>query len=223
MKLLLTSNGLKNAALMGEFIDNLPINPRLCTVAWIPTASHFKREKSWLHADYQELAASGVQVSVVDIASLPSSVVLEKCASANALWFDGGDPGYLMHWIRESGLGAELPRLLDTRLYVGVSAGSMIAAPDLEIKREFPHEDEIELTDFSACDLVTFVTVPHYNSPDFPDYATEPVRAFSEKVSYPVYGVPEGSAIFDVDGRISMIGSGIEKFESGKLVETPGE
>src|SRR5690349_9393177 len=47
---------------------------------------------------------------------------------ADALLVDGGDATYLSHWMRESGLAELLPSWPD-KVWVGVSAGSMVMAP----------------------------------------------------------------------------------------------
>ena len=47
---------------------------------------------------------------------------------ADALLVNGGDPLYLCHWMRESGLADLLPSLREM-VWVGVSAGSMVMTP----------------------------------------------------------------------------------------------
>ena len=48
----------------------------------------------------------------------------------DALLVGGGDPLYLCYWMRQSGLADLLPSLRET-VYVGVSAGSMVMAPNI--------------------------------------------------------------------------------------------
>ncbi len=48
----------------------------------------------------------------------------------DALLVGGGDPLYLCYWMRQSGLADLLPSLHEI-VYVGVSAGSLVMAPNV--------------------------------------------------------------------------------------------
>lgn len=50
---------------------------------------------------------------------------------ADAIVMGGGDAGYLVNRFHQSGVAKALPGLLDERLYVGISAGSIVAGPDI--------------------------------------------------------------------------------------------
>ena len=49
---------------------------------------------------------------------------------ADLLLVNGGDPLYLSYWMRESGLAELFPSLHEI-VYVGLSAGSMVMAPNI--------------------------------------------------------------------------------------------
>lgn len=50
---------------------------------------------------------------------------------ADILFFSGGNTYHLMEWVNKSGLKELLPEYLKTKVWVGISAGSMVTNPDL--------------------------------------------------------------------------------------------
>ena len=62
--------------------------------------------------------------------SIPQEAWLPKLEAADALLVGGGDPLYLCYWMQQSGLADLLPALRET-VYVGMSAGSMVLAPNI--------------------------------------------------------------------------------------------
>ena len=70
-------------------------------------------------------------VGVLELTALPT-IGAERWVpwvrEADVLLVDGGDATYLCHWMRESGLADLLPSLSD-KVWVGVSAGSMVMTP----------------------------------------------------------------------------------------------
>jgi dipeptidase E len=70
-------------------------------------------------------------VGALELTALPG-IDRERWVSwvreADALLVNGGDPLYLCHWMRESGLAGLFPSLCDT-VYVGLSAGSTVLTP----------------------------------------------------------------------------------------------
>jgi peptidase E len=80
------------------------------------------------------------------------------------IWMAGGACGYLMYWIRRTGLDKHLPELLkdNKRIYVGSSAGSMITAPTLDICEWYIGENEVGASSIPSLGLVDFDFYPHY-------------------------------------------------------------
>ena len=69
-------------------------------------------------------------MGVLELTALPSiddDAWIPTVRETDALLVWGGDPLYLSHWMRQSGLADLLPALRRETVYVGVSAGSMAA------------------------------------------------------------------------------------------------
>ena len=72
-------------------------------------------------------------VGVLELTALPSideERWVPTVRETDVLLVNGGDPMYLCHWMRESGLADLLPSLRET-VYVGLSAGSMVMTPSI--------------------------------------------------------------------------------------------
>ncbi|GIE35739.1 hypothetical protein Ait01nite_087840 [Actinoplanes italicus] len=142
MKLLLTSGGVTNGSIRTALVQLLgkPIDE--CHALCIPTGQ-------WGHPmcgpasvrdfiaaepkpDWQYMTGLGwASVGVLELTALPTIGAdrwVPWVREADVLLADGGDAAYLCHWMRESGLAELLPSLPD-KVWVGVSAGSMVLTP----------------------------------------------------------------------------------------------
>ncbi|WP_345709205.1 Type 1 glutamine amidotransferase-like domain-containing protein [Kitasatospora paranensis] len=139
MKLLLTSAGIKNPTIHNALVDLLgkPIadSNALC----IPTAGYGHPMGSpggaWRFITGQSSTPmcelGWKSLGVLELTALPS-IGAERWVpwvrEADVLLVNGGDALYLCHWMRESGLADLLPSLRD-KVWVGLSAGSMVMTP----------------------------------------------------------------------------------------------
>ena len=134
---------------------------------------------------------------------------LSRCSAADVIWFNGGNTYFLLDWVRRSRLAAELPELLKNRLYVGVSAGSMIAGPTIETNTPlFPEEDDHKIDDLTGLNLVQFAIVPHLFSGDFPHVSPGHIERFAATVSYPIYALDDNSAVVAAEGSLRVVSEG---------------
>jgi dipeptidase E len=71
-------------------------------------------------------------LGVLELTALPSineELWVPMVQKTDVLLVNGGDPLYLCYWMRQSGLAHLLPSLC--AVYVGLSAGSMVMAPNI--------------------------------------------------------------------------------------------
>lgn len=104
--------------------------------------------------------------------------------------FAGGNVTYLMDWINKSGLKQALPELLETKVYVGNSAGSMIAAKQISVSDVdyLYYEKEQRAAEFvNGFGFVNFEIRPHLNSPSFPRVRVEFLEKLARENPTPFY------------------------------------
>jgi dipeptidase E len=207
MKLLLTSAGITNKslekALRGLVKEDIKI-------AFIPTAANLEDgEKDWLIKNYNQCEELGT-VDIVDISAMDKNIWLPRLERANVLVFGGGNTGHLMREIIKSGLNRELPYLLKNRVYVGISAGSLVTSTKISASSEFLYGDEHD-DDPDGLGYVDFHIRPHLNSPYFPKVNDKNLREVSKKLKGNLYAIDDNSAVLYIDGKIKVISEGVWK------------
>lgn len=225
MKLLLTSNGLSNSSIT-DALEELVGKPRdQIKVAFIPNAGFpvddFKNEsRDWLVNDLYRIKEFCGFIDIVSLADLTTEEVLERLAYVDVIFIGGGNAFYLSYMMEKHGLFEELPKLLETRVYAGISAGSMIVTPSLRatsgaIKNiDKFHEgkyDEIGPKGRSAgrsAKLVDFVVRPHLNSVSFPSAHGDYLEAIAKDVKVPFYAIDDETAIKVVGGSVEVVSEG---------------
>jgi dipeptidase E len=120
---------------------------------------------------------------------------------ADVLLVNGGDATYLCHWLRESGLADLLPSLPD-KVWVGVSAGSMVMTP--RIGADFV--DWPAAPDDRTLGIVDFSIFPHLEV--FPTNTMADAERWAAGIGVPSYAIDDQTAITVVDGSVEVISEG---------------
>lgn len=207
MKLLLTSGGLTSESIIAALKDLIQKPFNELNLAFIPTAANVERgDKSWLVDDMYNFKKLGFSsFDITDISAVPKSIWLPSFKRADVLVFGGGNVNYLLNWIKKSGLQEALPKLLETKVYIGISAGSRVVGRGFllshVVAEAFNKADKgLEIVDFSI--------VPHINSKHFPERTFKRVKEESKKISYPIYAIDDNTAVKVVDNKISVVSEG---------------
>ena len=214
MKLLLTSGGLENQMIINALRELVGKDFKEAKLVFIPTAANVEEgDKGWLIKDLtkcQELNFK--EVDLVDVAAIPQKIWQKRLENADVIIVGGGNTSYLMGQIKKSGLGASLSELLRTRVYVGISAGSMVVAPKLK-EKEMQRLYEEPIVDDETNDglgLVDFLVVPHMNSPYFPR-AAELIDEVAKDIDIPLFAIDDQTAFKVVDEDIKVVTEGTWK------------
>jgi dipeptidase E len=215
VKLLLTSAGIKNASIQDALIDLLgkPIaeSRALC----IPTASYAMQGgagSAWRFITGREpeipmCELGWKSLGVLELTALPSideELWVPMVRETGVLLVNGGDPLYLSHWMRESGLADLLPSLRET-VYVGLSAGSMVMTPNIG-------EDFVSWRPPTGGDrtlgLVPFAIFPHLDHEMLPENTMADAEKWAAGMSAPGYAIDDETAIKVSDGAVEVISEG---------------
>lgn len=205
MKLLLTSGGLRNKTLV-EALAELVAKPfDHVNFAFIPTAQNVEPgDKTWLIDQLIRIKElNPKQIDIVDFTAIPKQLWLEKLQEADVIFVNGGNTTYLMDSFNKHGLSEEIPSLLEKRVYVGVSAGSYVAIPDIRFNSDY------EKGVSKGLGLVDFGLQVHYKNPKFP--MADSYEKVAERVKgcpYKVYVLDDQMAV-KVDGdKVEVVGEG---------------
>ncbi len=216
MKQFLTSNGLCNDTLKQEFIKLVGKKPEEIKIAFVPTAANIiDEEKDWLIDDMYNIKSIGAEIDIVDISALPKEIWLPRLEKADVLFFGGGDSEHLLNWVKKTGLDKMLPELLKTRVYAGISAGSMITCPNLFLNdkdSQIYYEGKTFKSNDQALNYNEFYFRPHYNSGYFSRANYDNLKELSANFKETIYAIDDNSAII-VDGdQVKVVSEG-DKWE----------
>ncbi len=212
MKLLLTSAGIKNKSISKALFDMVGKKPEDTSLVFIPTASNVEMgDKDWLIDDLISLKKENFkQIEIADISAAPEDIWRLKLEKADILYFEGGNTFHLMKWIKKSGLEAILRELLQTKVYVGVSAGSMVTNPDLILKfsQIIYDEDLDKIENMKGLGYVDFYFLPHLNSKYFSKLRRKNIEEATKGMKEKIYALDDNSALKVVDGKVEVISEG---------------
>ena len=222
MKLLLTSAGITNSSIKNSLagLMSKPFNES--KLVFIPTAANIeKSDKSWVIEDLDNCKKLNFkEIDILNIDAIPQEKIWRpRIESGDVLFFGGGNSFYLMHWLKNSGLLEALPELLKNRVYVGISAGSIITAPNLSLSTsrrrdlfEMYFEEEIKGDDIEkGLNFVNFHIRPHLNSPHFPLVTVEHLSETAKEIKELMYAIDDESAVEVIDGQIKIVSEGVCK------------
>lgn len=211
MKLLLTSAGITNDSLADELAQLLDKPLGDTSVLFIPTAANpILEDKDWLIDNLKEFQSRFFKhVDILDIAGLSEKEWRPHFEAADLLCFGGGNEQYLAKAMRESGVAEALPEFLKTKVYMGISAGSMVMGQFLSrdlMKVVYPEEIFEELAPPFA--YVDCLFIPHLNSDFFTHVRKEILESLKSQFTHPLYACDDNSALKIVDGTIKAVGGG---------------
>ncbi|MCK4636168.1 MAG: Type 1 glutamine amidotransferase-like domain-containing protein [Candidatus Moranbacteria bacterium] len=217
MKLLLTSGGISNK-LIEKSLESLADKPlKELNVAFIPTASHWEEgDKSWLITDLVICLKIFKSVDIVDISILPKKKWKNRLDVADVIFIEGGNTGFLSYWVYKSEFNVYLEEIFSQKIYVGVSAGSMIMGKNIllnyskllygEATEKWMNERSISVLNFSI--------VPHYKSNYFTNINDANLQKIAKDTGEMIYALDDNSVIKVVDEKIEIVSEGKwKKFE----------
>lgn len=176
-------------------------------------------DKSWVLDNLNSVANNFTgEIDIVNLLALSIEEVEKRLADKDVIFVVGGDADYLMSVYQKTGFDKLLPKLLETKVYVGSSAGSMVVGKRISAaayRLIYGEDSKWNIDQYLG--LVDLSVMPHLDSSHFPnrkESLLEAVGSFEGKV----YGLRDDSAVV-IDGNdVRTIGSEPIVIEKGKLI-----
>ncbi|BDZ63321.1 Type 1 glutamine amidotransferase-like domain-containing protein [Agromyces mangrovi Wang et al. 2018] len=220
MKLLLASAGVTNPTIRDALVEMLGKPISEASALAVPTAS-------WGHPwveparPYEFISGREPRTPMTEL-GWKSIGVLELTALPTidrgrwTRWVDetdvflvgGGDAVYLAYWMRESGLADLLPTF-DEKVWVGLSAGSMVLTP--RVGPEFLAGEPITGTD-ETLGVVDFSIFPHLEHPELTENTMAAAETWAERLGGHAYAIDDATAIRVVDGEVDVVSEGTWRY-----------
>jgi dipeptidase E len=178
----------------------------------------------WAIAEMEHLARDfGGEIEIVHLLAISKEQAKERIEIADVVLVLGGNSDYLKTVFDKTGFSEYLPDILEKKLYIGSSAGSMILGhrPTTKIWTDVYQETEYADKFF---DFVELEFLPHFHSPYFErkgrvgsrmiDYAVK-----ESKISNcPIYAVSDKAAVVIDGDNILVIGDDYLIIENGEVI-----
>ena len=212
MKFLLTSAGIKNdyiAQALSELAGK-PLNK--ISFLFVPTAANVEvGNKDWLINDIINFQKQNFKsIDIVDIVAVPPENWKPRFESANVICFGGGNEQYLAKMFRELGIKDFLNKILEEKVYMGISAGSMVAGQFLfrELLQIVYPEDKLDENLEPPLGFVNLYFIPHLNSEWFTHIRKEVLENLKDKLDKPLYALDDEMALKVKNNQIEIVGKG---------------
>jgi dipeptidase E len=215
MKLLLTSGGMTNGSISTALFELVGKRPEVTSLVLVPTASNVQEgDKGWLIDDLLNLKKQNFgSIDIVDVSAIDRKLWFARMEEADVLYFGGGNRYHLVEWMTRSGLTEVLPGLLRQKVYVGMSAGSMVTGKRLGLGlSHILYKDDVERTeDIDGLGYVDFTFLPHLNNPYFVNLRNDIIEEAIRGTTGSIYAVDDHSALKIVDNQVSVVSEGAWK------------
>ncbi len=213
MKMLLTSGGIKNHAIVKALTHLVGKDLQEASMLFVPTAANTDDgDKSWLVQNIVEFQHCEFKsFDMVDIAGVAPEVWKKRFENVDIICFGGGNEKYLAKIFEELGMKEFLATLPENKVYMGVSAGSMVTGHFMTNELydlTYSEEEFYGKVTNDPMKLYNFCFLPHLNSPYFGQMTKENLLALKDKFTCTLYAVDEDTAMTIEGAKMEMVGGG---------------
>lgn len=224
MKLFLTSTGIVDEV-KKDFLSVLKKSPSQLKLAFIPTAGYEPNDLSEAKEEAEisqkaddtglirdalnSLYDLGFEVIEIDIQEKSKGELVKELSNIDVIYVNAGNTYYLMDCMNRCNFKEVLDSLPNKNkiLYVGSSAGSIVAGPDISVAGWHPNWDKnlIGIKDFSGLGLTNIIIAPHFIDSDREVFALK-----AKESNYPIIALNNRQAIY-IDNNLVKLSGDHEK------------
>ena len=199
-KLLLTSTGLANQNIKNQFLQIIDEPVSQIKIIFVPTAARSEEELKHVNESKKELLDLGIFKNNIKTLNLDNPVSFQEVKDFDVIYVCGGNTFYLLKKVRETSFDKVIIEFAKTdKLYLGVSAGSILVCPNIDIANPFD-ENDVNLTDLTGLNLTDVIVSPHYCEEE-----KQIIEDFKKKSQYKVVPLTDNQALLVIDGETKII------------------
>lgn len=122
---------------------------------------------AWHHKCKANMEAVGFHFDMYDITGKTNKQIVTDLNKYSAMYVEGGNSYYLLQESQKSGFDKFVKqRVEEGMIYLGTSAGTVIAGPNIEpVRQDSRAALAPDLQSTKSFDLVNFVVMPHWGQP----------------------------------------------------------
>ncbi|ORI03969.1 Type 1 glutamine amidotransferase-like domain-containing protein [Campylobacter concisus] len=161
-------------------------------IVFIDTAAKFEEVNFYVGEAAEILENFGAKLRRLDVSCAKDSValvssqdepscedeILSAISQCDIIYVSGGNTFYLLNELRKSHVWQAIKNAVKAgKIYIGESAGAIIAAPDTRYAT-LMDENSANMSDFAGLNLVDFYVVPHFGCEPFTQATHEIMEKF---------------------------------------------
>lgn len=175
------------------------------TVTYIPTASKVEPLGFFVKIGRWRLKRLGLTVDELEVSTASYETIKNKLEKNDYIYVTGGNTFFLLQELKKSGADKLLKKEIEKgKLYIGESAGAIVAAPDIEYSSRMDHKEKAPgLTDYSGLNVIDFYVVPHYQNREFKKAVEEIISDYSAALELRV--IDDNQALLVKDGIVTIL------------------
>lgn len=181
MKLFLTSYLAGTKKLAEEFLSELESK----VITFIPTAANVEEYRGYVEEAMTVFQEMGFQLRILDVEKYEKNYLVESLKECKCLYVSGGNTFYLLQEFKRKGLCEIIKeRVLEGMMYIGESAGAIIASKDIEYSQIMDDKNVAkELVDYSALRLFEHFILPHNGEFPFVESTAQTIEKYKDSLS----------------------------------------
>ncbi|PSH70177.1 hypothetical protein CU102_03545 [Phyllobacterium brassicacearum] len=145
----------------------------------VPTAAYGEGWKPDYESHYRPFEEMGFEVIDFDLVGKSPDQVSVALNEVSVVYVSGGNTFYLLDHMRRSGFyDLVRTRISDGMIYIGSSAGSVVATPDIGYADALDDRSKASEVNDAGLNLVNFAILPHMDHADFSTLVQKTYAAF---------------------------------------------
>lgn len=152
--------------------------------------------------------------------TLELTEIKRRLLDKDAIFVIGGNTAYLKTIFDKTGFSAILPELLEEKVYVGSSAGSMILGhcpTKATLLKTSGDDDDFSVTEYLG--LLPLEIIPHIHGKFTLPTAEAQIIPESQQKPYPVFGLSDYAAVIVEENKTYPIGHDFSVAERGQIIQ----
>jgi len=201
MKLLLTSDGLSSRKIQKEFLKLLDKPVSENKVLIMHTVMK-KRQIKYIKKVTKHLISTGISKKNIYDVNITKNVNAKKFKDFDIFFSMGGNTYYILDRVKKTGFDKYIKNFVKkNKVYIGVSAGSIIVHKTIELAGWGKDRDvnEIGLRDFKGLNLTNIAIFPH-----FKEKRRKEINLFKKNAPYPIIELKDKQA-FLINGKAKKV------------------
>ena len=208
MKLLLTSCGWEyNPKIAKAFLRLAGKKPAELKIFLVTTAGKKDKDWKWVRQQVKIITKLGIPENNIKIFSLDRKTKKNELADIDVVYVCGGNTFLYLNSVKKTGLDKAIIKFAQKGgLYYGISAGSILAGPDIAFIA--PLDDPsivrtlslIKISHTKGLGLINVGIAPHYNNQEYVGV----INGFQSRSKFPIVPLTDTQAL-EIVGRKKKI------------------